>query len=700
MAKINLPAVQHKADFVTFSGGLDAVSPPFSIAPGFVRNALNYEEDINGGYASVTGYERYDGRPSPSSATYSSIPYTIASGSFTIGSSPVGSAAFYLGLAAAGITVGVAITGSTSGATAVVFGVDASSLTLTGIVGTFSASEIINGTAVTVYGPSVSNGASGLLDAISRNSAADALRANIQAVPGTGPVLGVWYYKGIVYAFRNTLTIGVGMYKSSAGGWVAVPLGIEVYFTAGTGTAPIEGATITKGAVSGVMTRLVLESGTFGAGTAAGRMIFASVTSGPFTAGAFTGGISATCVSQAAITIPNQGGRFEFGNYNFYAGANSVRMYGVDGANRGFEFDGTVFVPINTGMAVDHPQHLYEHCKHLFYSFFGSVQHSGIGTPYAWATILGAAELGCADTVTGFIGQPGNETSPALAIFCRNRTYMLYGTSVANWNLVQYNETNGAIAHSLQKIGQTFGFDDRGVTTMQQAKEFGNFLEATVSRRVNTLLQTKRTITTDSHVSHDKQQYRLFYSNGSATYFTVSPKQVSAMPLQFPDPVLCSVSDEIYGGGSEVFFFGSSNGFVYQMERGTSFDGYPIEAYIDLAFNNLKNYRMLNRYHRLSFEMMGSGYSEFGTSYGLGYESTDIAQPEYENHIVELSSPIWDAFTWDAFTWDGVPLTNLSISTPGNGENISVKIHSNSDYFTPIKFSGVFIEYHPLRRLR
>ena len=30
-------------------------------------------------------------------------------------------------------------------------------------------------------------------------------------------------------------------------------------------------------------------------------------------------------------------------------------MYGVDGVNNGFEFDGTVFVKINTGMATDAP---------------------------------------------------------------------------------------------------------------------------------------------------------------------------------------------------------------------------------------------------------------------------------------------------------------------------------------------------------
>ena len=59
---------------------------------------------------------------------------------------------------------------------------------------------------------------------------------------------------------------------TSAAGWVLVPLMEQISFTAGT-TAYTEGSTLTQGAVSSTVKRVVLESGTWGGGTAAGRLI-------------------------------------------------------------------------------------------------------------------------------------------------------------------------------------------------------------------------------------------------------------------------------------------------------------------------------------------------------------------------------------------------------------------------------------------
>jgi hypothetical protein len=674
-----LPSTQHKAEFIQFAGGLDTVSTPISIPPGFVRDSQNFEEDIYGGYASIAGYERFDGRPSPSSALFSVLNYTVAGT----------------------VAVGNTITGATSGATGLVIAITATSFILTKTVGTF-VTEATTALGASVVGAAVISGEYGRLGAYYNSLAANAYRADIAAVPGSGSVLGVWQYKGTVYAFRNNAgATAVGMYKSSAAGWVAVPLGIEVYFSGGSGTAPAEGATITQGAVSGVLSRLIIESGTFGASTAAGRLIFSTVTAGPFTAAAFTAGITATCVSQATITIPNVGGRFSFVNANFYGQSDRLRMYGCDGANRAFEFDGTTFIPLNTGLGSnDKPTHIIEHNHLLFLSFESALLNSAIGNPYNWQTTLGAGEIDVSDKITGLMGQPGSNSTPALAIYCRNSTYMLYGTGATSWNLVKYNDNGGAIPWSIQKIGQTYVMDDRGITTLQTTQAFSNFAESTISKRVHSWFKTKRTQVSDSHISRDKQQYKLFFSDGSAAYWTIGDQSSSMMPVFLPNKVLCSSSEETYGGGDELIYFGSDNGFVYQMDRGTSFDGGVIDCHISMAFNNLNSYRMLKKYRRITFEMVGSGYSEFSSTYDLGYGSTELAQPDASNHTVNLATPYWDSFTWDNFIWDGTPLTTLSMSTPGNGENIAIKIMSSSNYFYPVKFSGALIEYSPLRTMR
>lgn len=672
------PPTNLHQEFVAFKNGLDVVSPPVTVPPGMVRSSQNYEEDINGGYVTVTGYEAFDGQPAPHLALYYLLPIGI------------------LGT----VTVGTTITGATSGATGVVIAITATDFVITKVTGTWEVEGLTAGSA-SVAGPATTGATSGKLPAQYRNLAANRYRDDLGAVPGAGNVLGVWYYKNVLYAFRNAVTPGVKMYGSTGAGWVEVPLGIEVTFTGGSGVPPPEGIVIVKGGVTATLKRLVVRSGTFASSDAAGALIFASVSGGPFTAGALTGGMTGTVVAQTAITIDNANGRFKFIDANFTGAADTVRMYGVDGVNRGFEFDGTTFVPIsNTGMgALDTPSNVVAHRNYLFYSYYGSVQYSALGNPYNWEVIGGANEIGASDTVTGFAIQPGGELTASMAIYCRSRTYLLYGNDPTTWELINYSETNGAQENSIQLIGKTYVMDDRGVQSLASAQAYGNFTEATISERVKTLLAQKRNLLTDSHVSRDKQQYRLFFSDGTGMYVTLSSKSVSFMPVLFPNPVLVSCSAEATDG-SEIIYFGSTDGFVYQMERGTSFNGAAIDAYMYLVFNNLSSYRRLKRYRRLSFEMVGTGYAEFSAGYDLGYSSSEFAQPDLVANVSDTSPPKWGDFKGGEFVWDGSPLTTLSFGITGNGENFALKILSNDNYSAPVKFSGVFLEYSMLRQKR
>lgn len=673
-----IPNVKKDSDFIEFTGGLDIVSPQVSIPKGFVRDSINVEEDINGGYASLKGYERYDGRPAPSSAIYSILAFT-AQGTVTIGDT---------------------ITGAVSGASGVVIAFADNAFVLTKVSGTFQAEATTSGGA-TVVGPATGSAASKELGAQYLNLAADEYRADITAVPGTGRVLGVFYYGGVVYAFRNKVTTGVGLYASSSIGWQAVDLGYQVEFS-NANTSVEEGDTLTQGGVTATINRVVVEDGTLLSGTNTGRLILSAPSGGNFAAGAATsdgGGSVILSGAEAAIEIPNQNGRYEVVIANFTGWRGTKRVYGCDGVNDAFEFDGSIYVPIRVGAGI-YPSHVIEHQHHLFMAYLSSVFNSGIGNPYNWTSTAGAAEMAMGDDVTGFMTQPGTSTTAALLVSCRNRKRLIYGTISANWQVDKYDENSGAVKYSVQKIGRTYVLDDRGVTDLVSAQEFGNFQESVISKRVKTWFSSKRNILTDSHVARDKQQYRLFFSDGSAAYWTINDKKASMMPVQFPNPVMCSVSAEEDGGGAEVIFFGSDNGMVYQMERGTSFDGEPIYWSMDLVFNFSRMYRVRKRYRRATFELFGEAYSVFRSGYTLSYGSTNSVQPDDTVNEIDLSVPEWDVFTFDEFTWDGLNLFPLSLDASGYGDNISLRFSGNSDYYGRLRFSGAFIEYSPLRMSR
>lgn len=678
-----MPGVSY--DVIKLAGGLDLVTPTLSLPAGAARDAVNFEVSITGGYTRIAGYERYDGRPSPAAAQYSELTINITGA----------------------IAVGNTISGATSGASGYVIVVDGQTVAYTKGAGTFQIGEdvkvggVVQG-SVTALQAGV---ATGLKTAAEWAAlAADAYRGDIQAVPGSGPVRGVAYYNSKVYAWRNnTLGTALVMYLASGSGWQQVSLGYELEFS--TGAAEILDGDTVVGAVSGatgVVTRVVKQSGAWAAVTAAGRLIFASIT-GTFQNGEAlkVGGSSkAVCVgTQAAITLA-PGGRVETVVGNVIGSSVANRMYGADGKNRAFEYDGTVYVPIETGMAVDTPNHVSVHVQHLFLSFSSSLQHSALGDPYAWTVILGAGELMLPESINALLVQPGNQNTAAMVVYTETNTHVLYGTSSADWNLVAYNVGTGGKAYTAQNMAQGYVFDVRGVVNMATTLNYGNFDSATLTLNIRPFIQQRRTLATASTLNREKAQYRVFFSDGYGLYLTIANGQMlGSMPVQFPNPVACACDGPITSG-AETSFFGSTNGFVYWLDVGTSFDGADIQASMTLNFNSEGSPRVLKRYRKGSLEVSGSTYAEFAFGYDLAYSSLEIVQDVDTTHTTNLTASKWDAATWDAFVFDGRVLSPSEVEMRGTGENVAVRISSVSNMYAPFTINSAILHYTPRRGLR
>ena len=675
--------------YIPFRGGLDQETSPWEVPLGYVRDAVNYEVSIEGGYEDIAGYERLDGRTSPSSAIYHILNVTITGS----------------------VVAGNTVTGATSGASAYVVSVvtdvgDDDYLVLTKLSGNFdSGGENIQVSAVTQAtsdAAEVQEAASTTkLHAQYKNAAADVYRADIAAVPGEGSILGCWILNDVHYAFRNAVGgATAALHKSSASGWTAVALGRELSFTSGGTTEIEEGQTIT-GATSGataVVTRVALESGSWSAGDAVGRFIFASQV-GTFQAENIDVGASlnlATIAGDSSAITLSPSGSYEFANSNFMNPGGSERMYGVDGVNRGFEFDGTVFAPIATGMATDTPDHLIIHEQHLMFAFGSSHQISGINAAFTWTVLAGASEIITDGMITGYQTQPGQQGNGALLVSTRNRMYVLYGVSSADFNLVEYREEVGAYAGTLQTLARTLFLHDQGITDIAAVQAFGNFKHGTLSTKVQTLINSKRSLVTTSCIVRDKNQYRLFFSDKTAVYVTMAgTKVVGIMPVELEDEVLCMASMENSSGAEEIIF-GSDDGFVYQLDKGTSFDGDSIVAALILHFTNDAIRRDKTYHDTVTIEGRGNGYAEVEYSYVLDYGDPDVFQAS--NATAELSFAVggnWDeGGLWDTLFWDGQALIpTIGLDLRGEGENVSFTVRKDSDYMEPVRLTGLHYRY-------
>ena len=678
---IKMPPVQY--DVVQCKGGWDQLSPTLSLKAGYLRDILNFECAASGGYSRIGGYERFDGQAKPSDAVYT----TIQVASFT--NTPA---------------VGQTLTGFTSSATGVIIALGANYIIITKKVGTYTVGETVKvgATVIGVY-EAVTASISGSLNAQYLNLAADQYRADIGQVPGSGPVRGVAVYNSVVYAFRNNAGgTAVDMYKSTSSGWAQVAFEYEVSFT-NANINVTDGDTITQGGVTATIRRVVVQSGTLLSGVNSGRLVISVTAGGNLAAGAATTtGSGALTISgaQTAITMA-VGGRFEFVQANFFGQASGLRLYGCDGANRMFEFDGTYFVPIATGLTTDKPKHIAAFQNHLFYSYGSSIFHSGIVDPYNHTSRAGAAEIATGDTVTGFVVQPGGSSSPALAVLCRNNINILYGTSAGNWNFTAFARGVGARDYSAQLIGGTYFLDDRGVTNLAASQNFGNFDQSTITNNIRTFINAKRNLVSYSSISRERSQYRLFFSDGYALYATiVNGKVIGLSQTKFDTAVYCACEGELSDGSEALFYGSASDGYVFQLDKGTSFDGGAITAYITFNWNHSGSPRMLKRYRRASIEMQGDGYSEISLGYSLAYGSASEIQPNPATYSSSFAPSYWDSFTWDAFTWDGVTVSPTETEISGTGENIQIGISSALDYLAPYTINTIIIHYTPRRALR
>jgi hypothetical protein len=205
---------------------------------------------------------------------------------------------------------------------------------------------------------------------------------------------------------------------------------------------------------------------------------------------------------------------------------------------------------------------------------------------------------------------------------------------------------------------------------------------------------------TASGLSRKRGQYRVFFSDGYGLYVTIHNGQfVGAMPVQFPDPVLCMCEGQ-HADGSSTSYFGSTSGYVFEIDAGTSFDGANIAGGFTLVFNGIGNARMLKRYRKASVELKGSSYATLSFGYDLGYRTQYKDQAADQQTSNDLRSSWWDEMNWDTFNWDGQELSPSELGVTGSAENIAFRVGSDSAQLQPFTVNSITVHYSTRRGIR
>ena len=732
------PSTQVK--YWPFNGGLDLVTPPLAVDPGFAIAMDGFEPFYNGGYRRVDGYERFDGRPKPSLAVQYGIAVSSLSGISLSGT--MGTATY----------TGYAGTGVSSGATAqFIQGVSVAGtnyLAFTDLSGTFTAGEhLYIGTTTSAgttlaaasvgYGP-MGTGSSGY-DYRDEFLAGcqNYYRQQIQAVPGVGNMLGAWQNGTNIYAVRGTNTSGTStsalaakLWLSSGTGWTTSGITyVQTLFfsTSGTQGLPPPGSIINTSSGTGTMYQGILHGATNGPGYIALTGVTGTFSNAQaLLAGTAAGGTGwGTSVGTASTFSLPAGGFYRWRNYNFFANSTSYNTYGVNGQGPAFQIDqNNVVMPIlmpltaQSGQPANNTPFLVEEYQNYLALAFpgGNVQLSVLGVPYQFNGFLGAAQFGIGAEITGLHSIVG----PGLAIMTNRNSQILSGNTGTSFQLSLVAEHAGAMKYGSISLDTVYSLNSLGVTSLSRTQSYGNFVGATVSQLVQPMIQafvgTGTGHFTDMTLVRRSNQARIYFDSGDTVSMYIpglgqQNKAWNAMETgvtaqfghhTYPAPVYNTCNSED-ANGNETSYFGSTNGdgYAYQARSGPSWDGGAISSYIRLVFTNVGSPAMRKFYRRADLEINSSEAVLIKFTTDLNYSSNESLANTF-NIEAQGGGGYWDTNTaiWNQFYWDDQSISTARASLDGTGENISFLINHTSIVDPPFVLQGISLHFDPRRYQR
>jgi hypothetical protein len=675
---------------INMRGGLDVASPHNSISPGYVTEALNFEPVVTGGYKRIDGYERTHGNAVISSNKW----YTLR----------VNNAAL--------VTLNTVIINATSGATAYAFAADLinNQIGITNVTGTFASGDMLSVSSAVLLSDAIQNGC---VDTSLMNQwrllSDNYYRSSITPIPGVGNVLGLWCYKGVFYGFRRNGSTVV-MYKSTGTGWVLVPFFRILKFDAGVLAEGdiAEGDTIT-GFTSGataIVKRFVKNDGSYGT-TASGYMVV-SVTSGAFVDNELIkeGGVTRATANGAdyAITLALGSNKFQFINYNFKASSDYFRVYGCDGVNPAFEFDGTVLTPIllpalPNAPLTNQPKYIAAHNNYLWLGFpKGSLQKSVIGDPLVWSGFLGAASYSMGDEITGIV----SILDSVLMVTTKSGIIGISGLVEPFDRKILAGNT--ACIDSTTAISiRPFVLTQKGIIRVDQSQAYGNFESSALSRLIwptlEAAIQSKTII--GAGISRLKNQYKIYFSDGTGIILTQDALNAdqslpSFTTFKYTHKPTC-ISSVSVSDTEDVLLFGDKDGYVYRENTGNNFDGQEIEYALRTPFESVGSPTVRKSFKRVEFDVNGGGYSDIRFSYELSYGQNHTVRSgaSYINSIG--LGGYWGVNNWSEFYW-GAPIVSQKIqSITGTGHNISMLFYGKSATTDSFTLNSITLHYIPRR---
>jgi hypothetical protein len=139
-----------------------------------------------------------------------------------------------------------------------------------------------------------------------------------------------------------------------------------------------------------------------------------------------------------------------------------------------------------------------------------------------------------------------------------------------------------------------------------------------------------------------------------------------------------TVSNANDEAGAERILIGSGTGYVYEMERGRSFDGEVKPSWLRTAYAYLETPNFRKKFMRASVGVIISGKAtvQMDADYSLG--SSDVLNTRTIASVINGQDGNWDVDAFDVAVFDGKLVSTAYLDLEGTGDSISLIVNHSS----------------------
>lgn len=640
---------------IEFKGGLVTNLSPLQHGmqlPGSARTLRNYEPSVEGGYRRILGFSKFDSNVVP--------PYGTP---LVHGGSQSGTT----------LIIGNLFTSPVAGDT----------LTVAGVSGTYTIAS--SGVSYS----STNKRATLTLTTSLNSSPAD--QAAVTFTSGAGTMQAVATHEDIIIAAR-----GSDLFKSSGSGWTKIN-------TPNYGTPLVNGASQTGSTLNADGFSAAPQVGdTF---TIAGVNLIYTVLSTP----TLSSGAAAISINPALNSSPANNAVITFlttdrsgmtkGRFTQYNFNGTDFIAGVDGANNPFKYDTSTFTVLD-GAPTDvlGASHVVNFKNQLFFAKGSSITFTAPFTDNDFSAANGAGSLNVGNTITGLI-----VFREQLIIFSERTISRLVGNTIADFQLQPITRDIGCIeTDTIQEIGGDIMFlGPDGIRSLAATEKIGDFDLAVVSKPIQAEVTNfvNRNTSFSSVVIRKKNQYRLM---GFNTNFTADSSQ-GVLATQTQEGLSWSelrgirayVADSNYNAANEEVAFAHTDGYVYSMETGNSFDGAAIPSSFATPFIPINDPRTRKTIYRMFLYTDPQGSFSATMNLKFDFEESGVIQPDgvtFDNTAGATAAAFYGESIYGSGSYGGTIQRLFDSQTIGSGNVVSIQFVSDSDN-PPYSLDALTLEY-------